>query len=104
MIDVGQIAGDLRRLGLQAGDTVLVHSSLSSLGPVRGGASSVIAALLEVVSPAGTLLFPSFHWGDPYDPALPTTMGAIAEASAVEAAAQSKNASTGAAASAQAKH
>ena len=39
----------LRQLGLKEGDSLCVHSSLSSLGYVVGGAESVIQALLEVI-------------------------------------------------------
>jgi aminoglycoside 3-N-acetyltransferase len=53
------LADALRRLGLNDGDVVLVHSSLSRLGNVRGGAEMVIDALLEAVGPAGTVLFPT---------------------------------------------
>lgn len=49
------LARDLRRLGLTAGDTVLVHSSLRAVGPVPGGAATVVRALLDVLGPAGTL-------------------------------------------------
>ncbi|MET7472913.1 AAC(3) family N-acetyltransferase [Streptomyces sp. NPDC005648] len=47
---------DLRRLGLRDGDTVLVHSALSTVGPVAKGADTVVDALLEVVGPNGTLV------------------------------------------------
>ncbi len=50
---------DLRRLGLGTGQSVLVHSSLSGLGQVDGGADTVIDALLAVVGSSGTLLFPT---------------------------------------------
>jgi aminoglycoside 3-N-acetyltransferase len=75
-----QIVDDLRRLGLKAGDSVLVHSSLSSIGRVEGGAETVIEALLAVLGPSGTLLMPSFNWLQPYDPDQPSRMGAITEA------------------------
>ncbi len=75
-----QLVGDLRRLGLKSGDSVLVHSSLSAIGRVEGGAETVIEALLEVLAPSGTLLMPSFNWLQPYDPELPSRMGAITEA------------------------
>ncbi|MFB6817824.1 aminoglycoside N(3)-acetyltransferase [Streptomyces sp. NPDC056347] len=63
------IAADLRTLGLLPGETVLVHSSLSSLGWVCGGSATVVAALLDVLGEAGTLVVPA-HSGDNSDPAL----------------------------------
>lgn len=51
---------DLKKIGLQAGDSVLVHSSLSKIGFVNGGAATLIDALFEVVGESGTLLFPTF--------------------------------------------
>ncbi len=55
------MAQDLRSLGLQADDTILMHSSLSSLGYVEGGADTVIDTLLAVLS-AGTLLIPALSF------------------------------------------
>ena len=54
------IAAGLRRLSLDAGRVVMVHSSLSSFGHVAGGAATVVEALLEVLTPAGTLVVPTF--------------------------------------------
>jgi aminoglycoside N3'-acetyltransferase len=47
---------DLRALGVRAGDALMVHASLRKLGPVRGGARGVIAALDAAVGPDGSLL------------------------------------------------
>ncbi|WUD38570.1 AAC(3) family N-acetyltransferase [Streptomyces europaeiscabiei] len=47
---------DLRGLGLRAGDTVLVHSALSTVGPVSNGAETMVSALSEVLGPNGTLV------------------------------------------------
>ena len=58
-IDRRAIVDDLRALGLREGDVVLVHSSLSGLGWVEGGAETVIDALVEAVGPGGTVLFPT---------------------------------------------
>jgi len=59
---------DLRKIGLREGMTVIVHSSLSRLGWVCGGSVSLILALQEVVTSAGTLVMPA-HSADVSDPA-----------------------------------
>lgn len=92
--------------GLAAGQTVLMHSSMKSLGTwVAGGPVAVIQALLHVLGADGTLMMPAHttentepsRWGEPpvppmwwpiiraespaYDPAITPTrqMGIIAE-------------------------
>jgi aminoglycoside 3-N-acetyltransferase len=65
---VQSLAGDLRALGLTAGDTALVHSSAHSLGFVAGGTQAVVQALIDVLGPAGTLVVPT-HTPDNTDPA-----------------------------------
>lgn len=63
------LAHDLCLLGLMPGDTVLVHSSLKSLGWVCGGSVAVVQALMDVVTPDGTLVMPT-HSNDLSDPAI----------------------------------
>ena len=58
----------LYALGVQPGMIVLVHSSLSQIGYVPGGPVSVIQALQEALTPAGTLVMPT-HSSDYSDPA-----------------------------------
>jgi aminoglycoside 3-N-acetyltransferase len=53
------IAVELGEAGLRSGETVLVHSSLSSLGWVCGGANAVVLALLDVLGDDGTLVVPA---------------------------------------------
>ncbi len=73
-----------RGLGLAAGDMVMAHSSLSSFGHVEGGARTVVSALLEIITPSGTLVAPTFskylqgepQWNREHTPSL---MGAISE-------------------------
>jgi len=56
-----QFTNDLRALGVQPGDLLFVHSSLKSLGPVEGGAATVITALERAIAPDGLVLMPSFN-------------------------------------------
>lgn len=95
----------LKAVGVQPGQTIMVHTSLGALGFVCGGAQVVIEALAEAVGEEGTLMMPTqswknldptagVHWQEPeewwqairdnwpaYDKAItPTnTMGAVAE-------------------------
>ena len=82
MLTQREIEHGLARLGLKPRATVVVHSSLSSLGPVSGGADAVIDALLEVLGPDGTLLMPTHpaRDGRTFDPeTVPSDMGVISE-------------------------
>lgn len=54
----------LKCLGIAAGDIVLVHSSLKSMGHVEGGAETVIEAFLDVLTPEGTLVMPTLVMKD----------------------------------------
>jgi aminoglycoside 3-N-acetyltransferase len=63
------VAGQLRELGVRPGEILLVHSSLSSLGWVCGGAVAVVQGLLDALGPDGTLVVPT-QTGDLSDPAV----------------------------------
>lgn len=52
----------LKNVGVKKGQAVMVHTSLSSLGYVCGGAQSVIEALMESVGKEGTILMPTQSW------------------------------------------
>jgi aminoglycoside 3-N-acetyltransferase len=89
MLSGADLVKGFLELGLEAGMGAMVHSSLRSFGHVEGGAATVVRALMEVLTPAGTLSMPSFNHGEPfeaagpgvYDPReTPTTNGAIPEA------------------------
>ncbi len=61
------LADDLRQLGVQAGMVIIAHSSLRSIGWVNGGSVAVVQALLDVITPDGTLTMPA-HSGEYSDP------------------------------------
>jgi len=60
------LASDIRtalsNVGVQRGQTIMVHTSLSRLGYVCGGAQAVIEALIESVGNEGTILMPAQSW------------------------------------------
>lgn len=58
-----EILAGLRRLGVAPGDALEVHTSLCSLGPVQGGATTVIRALQEAVGPTGAIVMPAYPVG-----------------------------------------
>jgi aminoglycoside 3-N-acetyltransferase len=64
---IDSLCVDLHSLGLSAGMTAIIHSSLSSIGWVCGGAVAVILSLEQIVGRKGTLVMPA-HSGDLSDP------------------------------------
>jgi aminoglycoside 3-N-acetyltransferase len=68
-LTVDSLAEQLAACGLSAGQTVVVHSSMSKIGWIAGGPVAVIQALLRVLTPTGTLMMPT-QTTDNTDPAL----------------------------------
>lgn len=64
---VDSIVADLRHLGVRAGEVLVVHTALSSMGFVVGGARAVVDALVASVGPDGTITMPahSGEWSEP---------------------------------------
>jgi aminoglycoside 3-N-acetyltransferase len=58
---IASLARDLLALGVTPGDLLFIHSSFKSMGPVEGGAGTVVGALEEAVGPKGLILMPSFN-------------------------------------------
>lgn len=56
---VHSLMKDFQHLGLEQGMTIIVHSSLKSLGWVCGGPVAVIEALMNVVGQEGTIVMPT---------------------------------------------
>ncbi len=58
-VTVDMLVEQFGTCGLQAGQTVLVHTSMSKIGWIAGGAQALIQALLQVLGPDGTLMMPT---------------------------------------------
>ena len=61
-LDKSDLTRCFQEIGVRTGGTLLVHSSLSAFGYVRGAENTVIDALLDVVGPAGLLVMPTHTW------------------------------------------
>jgi len=103
-ISISDLVNAFRKIGIEDSMNLMVHSSLSQIGWVIGGAQSVVRALIESIGENGTLVMPSatpncLHpedWEPPATPdwiprivdhlpvfdmdTTPTSMGAIPEA------------------------
>jgi aminoglycoside N3'-acetyltransferase len=73
LITRSRLVADLKRLGLQQGQVVMLHTSVRAIGWVVGGPDVVIQALLDVLGPEGTLMWLTkdhpLHY--PYGPGSP---------------------------------
>ena len=74
-------------VGAQPGDTLFMHGSLSSMGTVDGGPTTVVDGMLKAASPNGTAAMPSlwFYQAGMYEKDFdvntsPTYVGALGEA------------------------
>ena len=88
--DYDDVVSAFRRVGMRSGMTVCVHSSLSRLGYIAGGADTIIDALQDTVGPQGCIMMPTFSMagtmqsyfsgGQTFDVMQsPSTVGAITE-------------------------
>ena len=60
VVTQSQIVERLKEIGLKSGEVVMLHSSLSRIGYVEGGAQTVIDSILKVIGNEGTLVMPAF--------------------------------------------
>ena len=75
-----EIKQGLRDLGVEGGMVLMVHSSLSALGRVEGGADTVIDALIEVIGPSGTVMMPAMGGAPVFDVnETPSNVGTITD-------------------------
>lgn len=57
-----ELAEDIRRSGVQAGDTCMVHGSLKGIGALPGGPPDLVRALQQALTPEGLLVMPAFSY------------------------------------------
>jgi aminoglycoside 3-N-acetyltransferase len=57
-----ELSGGLTELGVEHGDTLIVHCSLAAFGFVAGGEQQVLQALRDAVGLLGTVAMPSQSW------------------------------------------
>ena len=86
MLTFAQLVEGFQKLGVEQGDTLLVHSSYKSFGEVDGGPATVIRALEAVLGTdgEGTLIMPTFNFdfnkGEAWDVrTTPSRMGVLTE-------------------------
>ncbi|MBG7610048.1 MAG: AAC(3) family N-acetyltransferase [Anaerolineae bacterium] len=82
MLKFDELVTGFETVGVEPGDSLLVHSSYKSFGGVDGGPQIVIDALRSVLGSEGTLIMPTFNFdfckGEPWDVrSTPSHMGAI---------------------------
>ncbi len=65
---VESLTQNLKDLGVQSGDTLLVHASMKAIGWISGGPQAVLESLMNVVTNEGTLVFQT-HSPNLSDPA-----------------------------------
>lgn len=65
MITRDTLCDDMRRIGVHGGQRLEVHSSLRQIGWVDGGAVTVVQALMDVVTPTGTLVMSAYPVSKP---------------------------------------
>ncbi len=83
-LDVQELSAAFGEIGVESGDTLLVHSSYKSLGQVEDGPNTVIEALRGALGDQGTLIVPTFNFafceGEPFDArSTPSRMGVLTE-------------------------
>ena len=82
LVTRGQIASDLREMGVAAGDTVMLHAAVGAIGWIVGGPDQVLHGIFDALTPSGTLMMYVGWDGSPYDvtlglPALPPPLAEV---------------------------
>ncbi len=62
-----QLIQGLKGLGLSAGQVVMLHASVKSIGRIVGGPDVVLQAIVDVLTPSGTLMMLAGWEDNPYE-------------------------------------
>ncbi len=62
LVKVDQILGALSEMGVKKGDSILIHSGISNIGKIEGGAIGLLDGLKKTIGDDGALLLPSFRF------------------------------------------
>jgi aminoglycoside 3-N-acetyltransferase len=62
MLTTSMLVEDLRELGVEEGDTLLVHSSIRAVGEMENRADTLLDALCKAVGEEGLLVLPTHTW------------------------------------------
>lgn len=66
-ITKSQLIEDLRNLGVRPGQILMLHASVKSIGWIVGGPRMVLEAILDTITPSGTLMMLAGWEDNPYD-------------------------------------
>lgn len=61
-----QLVSGLKALGVKAGQTLMLHASVKAIGWILGGPIVVLEALIDVLTPDGTVMMMASWEGNPY--------------------------------------
>ncbi|MFC1736268.1 aminoglycoside 3-N-acetyltransferase [Candidatus Hydrogenedentota bacterium] len=67
IVTKSQLINETRKLGLAEGQTVMLHASVKNIGWIVGGPQTILEALLEILTPNGTLMMLASWEDNPYD-------------------------------------
>ena len=56
MFSRNELADGFRALGVLPGDTVMVHASVRSVGPIAGGPDQIHLAIKDALTDSGTMM------------------------------------------------
>ena len=67
IITKSRLVEDLQDLGVRPGQVLMLHASVKSIGWIVGGPRMVLEAILETLTPTGTLMMLASWEDNPYD-------------------------------------